>query len=111
MPDVNKLYKRQMVFSDYVTTNEYVDSEVFDAKPYRTILVYVKNKHSENSVNVRVLGFMGKRWRELIPEVILSAGSELYEMLKEGVSLVKIQAKSASMNKEGIIEASIEGLR
>ena len=111
MPDVNKLYKRQMVFSDYVTTNEYVDSEVFDAKPYRTILVYVKNKHSENSVNVRVLGFTGKKWRELIPEVILSAGSELYEMLKEGVSLVKVQAKSASMNKEGVIEASIEGLR
>lgn len=113
-PNGNKLYKRQRVLTDRPTTSRYVDSEIFDAKPYRTILVYVRNKHESNAVNIRVLGYTGSRWKELISEVTLNANSELYEMLKkkrkEKISLVKIQVKSALINKVGIVEAFIDGL-
>ncbi|KYH41422.1 MAG: hypothetical protein AYL32_005320 [Candidatus Bathyarchaeota archaeon B26-2] len=110
MPDINKLYKRQMVFRDYETGNSYTDGEAFNAEPYKTILVMAKNKHESNSVILRVLGLTGSRWRVLIPEVTLEAGAEFYEMLTKKVRLVKIQVKSAARNKPGIFEAFIDGL-
>ncbi|MFQ6095239.1 MAG: DNA topoisomerase VI subunit B [Candidatus Bathyarchaeia archaeon] len=109
-PSMEKLYRRQMVFKDFVTSDQYVDSEIFDAESYKTVLVYVKNKDENNTVKVRVLGFISSEWRELIGEVNLGAGSELYEMLRKTVKLVKIQVRSAMMDKPCIVDAFVDGL-
>jgi len=110
LPNMDKLYKRQMVFKDLVTSNEYVDSDLFNAGSYKTVLVYIKNKHESNSVIVKVLGFTSSGWKDLIKEITLAAGAELYEMLKERVKLVKIQVRSAVMDKPGVVNAFIDGL-
>jgi len=109
-PDIDNLYRRQIVFKDFITSNQYADSEVFNAKSYKMVLVQIKNKHESNAVNVKVLGLAGLEWKELLPEVILKAGSELYETLRGRVKLLKIQARSTIADKEGIIEASVDGL-
>ncbi len=109
-PGMDKLYRRQPVFKDFITSNQYVNGEIFDAKLYKTALVYIKNRHESNAVNVRVFGLISSKWKELIQEVTLSAGSELYEMLRERVKLVKIEVKSAMMDKPGIVDAFIECL-
>ncbi|RJS78217.1 DNA topoisomerase VI subunit B [Candidatus Bathyarchaeota archaeon] len=110
MPDINRLYKRQVIFRDYKTGNSYVEGEVFNAEGYKTILVIAKNKHESNSVNLRVLGLTGSRWRVLIPEVTLEAGAEFYEMLTKRARLVKVQVKSAVRNKPGTVNVFIDGL-
>ena len=110
LPSMDRLYRRQMVFKDLITSNQYVDSETFDAESYRTVLVYVKNKHESNTVNVRVLGFTSSEWKELKQEVNLGPSSELYEMLRKRVKLVKIQVRSAMMDKPSVVDAFIDGL-
>jgi len=109
-PSMNKLYKRQIVFKDFKTSNQCVTSEVFDTEMYKTVLVYVRNRHESNGVNVRVLGFASSKWKELIGEVILNPGSEIYEMLRERVKRVKVEAKSAMADKPGVVDAFIECL-
>ena len=109
-PSMDKLYRRQRVFKDFKTSSQYVDSEIFKAESYKTLVVYVRNEHKSNTVNVRVLGFESSKWRKLIKEVSLAAGSELYEMLKKRVELVKIEVRSARADKPGIVDAFIDGL-
>jgi len=109
-PSTDKLYRRQTVFKDLMTSDQYVDSETFEAESYRNVVVYVKNKHRSNTVNVRVLSLESSQWRKLIEEANLSAGSELYEMLTKRVELVKIQVRSARTDKPGIVDAFIDGL-
>jgi len=110
LPDINKLYRRQVVFKDFVTLNQYTDSEPFDGRLYRVVLVHIRNKHESNAVNIRILGLTGLEWKELIPEKTLTAGSELYETLKGRFRLIKVQAKSAKADKEGIIDAFVDGI-
>jgi hypothetical protein len=107
---MDKLYRRQRVFKDFKTSSQYVDSEIFKAESYKTLVVYVRNEHKSNTVNVRVLGFESSKWKKLIKEVSLAAGSELYEMLKKRVELVKIEVRSARADKPGIVDAFIDGL-
>jgi len=110
MPNVSRLYKREVVFKDFRTTDEYRESKPFDARQYRTILIMAKNKHENNSVIMRVVGRVGSKWKVLIPEVTLEAGSEFYEMLTKRASVVKIQVKSGSKNNPGLFDAIIDGL-
>lgn len=107
---IDRLYRRQRVFKDFTTLNEYADSETFDGRLYKTVLVHIRNKHESNVVNLKVLGLSGLKWEALIPETTLTAGSELYETLKGAFSLLKVQAKSEKMNKEGMIDAVIDGM-
>ena len=109
-PGIDKLYRRQAFFQEFRTTNGYVDSEMFDAKSFKIVLVHIKNKHESNTVNVKVLGLQGSEWKEVISERSLTAGSELYEALKGKNRLVKVQVKSAVADEEGVIDAFIDGL-
>jgi DNA topoisomerase-6 subunit B len=109
-PAIYKLYSRQLVFKDFVTLNQYTESDLFDSKRYNTALVHIRNKHENNAVNVRVLGLSNLEWEEVIQEITLNAGSELYETLKENFDLVKVQAKSSKEDKEGIIDAFVDGI-
>jgi DNA topoisomerase-6 subunit B len=109
-PEINRLYKQQDVFKDFRSTNQYLDSEIFEAEIYPSIIVHVKNKHANNAVTIKVLGFNGVEWKELTSEITLPAGSELYETLKEKTKLVKIQVKSATEDKDGKIDAFVDGL-
>ena len=109
-PNIDRLYKRQLVLKDFTTLNRYTDSGKFDSSLYDTVLVHIRNKHETNPVKVRVLGREGSKWKALIPESALTAGSELYETLRGKFKLVKIQAKSSKADKEGIIDAIIDGI-
>jgi len=109
-PVIDKLYGRQLVFKDFVTSNHYIDSETFDSRLYNTLFVHVRNKHESNATHIRVLGLAGSEWQLILPEVALTAGSELYETLRGRFNLVKVQAKSAKAGKEGIIEAFVDGV-
>ena len=109
-PNIDKLYSRQRVLRDFTTQNHYIDSETFDSKLYDTVLVHTRNKHEANAVNIRVLGLEGSEWKVLIPETALTAGSELYETLRGRFELVKVQAKSSRADKEGIIDAVVDGI-
>ena len=109
-PNIDKLYRRQLVLKDFTTQNQYSDSETFDSKLYDTVLVHIRNKHEANAVNVRILGLEGSEWKALIPETALTAESELYETLRGRFELVKVQAKSSRADKEGIIDAVVDGI-
>jgi DNA topoisomerase-6 subunit B len=109
-PNIDKLYRRQMVLKDFVTPNKYTDSEIFDSRLYDTVLVHIRNKHETNAVKVRALGLKGSEWEALIAETSLTAGSELYETLRGEFKLVKVQAKSSKADKEGIIDALVDGI-
>ena len=109
-PNIERLYKRRQVFKDFVTQNDYIDSEIFNSQIYNTIFVHIRNKHEENAAAVRVLGLVGSKWQILIPESVLTSGSELYETLRGSYRAVKIQARSLKPDKESIIDAYIDGL-
>ncbi|MDW8048133.1 MAG: DNA topoisomerase VI subunit B [Nitrososphaerota archaeon] len=109
-PSIERLYRQQHVFKDFVTAGEYADSEVFDSKLYETILVHARNKHPTNSVNLRVLAFKDGGWQTLLPEVTLTPGSELYETFRGRFELVKVQARSSKPDKEGIIDVFLDGM-
>jgi DNA topoisomerase-6 subunit B len=109
-PSINPLYHRQMVLTDFVTSPEFVESEAFDSRKYKTLLVHVQNKHETNAVNVRVLGLQGVEWKELVKERMLISNSELSETLRGKFSLVMIQTKSSKADKTGLIDAYIDGI-
>jgi len=109
-PDINKLYCRRQVFKDFVTSNDYVDSEMFDSRLYNVVFVHVRNKHEENAAVVRVLGLVGSKWDVLISGSVLTSGSEMYETLRGKYEAVKIQAKSLKPDKESLLDAYIDGI-
>jgi len=111
LPEINKLYKRQALFENYLTTDSYTDSEAFDARFYKTKLIQVYNKHKSNAINFKILGCMEPlKWKEIKPETTLDAGSEIYEMVAEKWAFLKVQAKSVSLGNAGIIDVFIDGL-
>jgi DNA topoisomerase-6 subunit B len=109
-PETDRLYRSQLVFKDFRTKDEFTDGELFDSRLYRTVLVHIMNKHEANAVNVKVLGLTGSQWTELISESTLTSGSELYETLRGNFRQVKVQAKSSKSEKEGLIEAYVDGV-
>jgi DNA topoisomerase-6 subunit B len=109
-PSIEKLYNRQLVFKDYLTSKEYLDSKKFDSRLYDTIFVHIRNNHEINAVKVRVLGLEGSEWKKLIRETALTSNSELYETLKGSFKMIKIQAKSLKEDKEGIVTAFVDGI-
>jgi DNA topoisomerase-6 subunit B len=109
-PNIDRLYRQQLVFRDFATLKQYTDSEPFDSRLYNTVLVHIRNKHESNAVNIRVLGLTDSEWEELMPEITITAGSELYETLKGRFNLVKVQARSSKADKEGIIDAFVDGI-
>ena len=109
-PETDRLYRSQVVFKDFVTKDEFTESEPFDSRLYRTVLVHITNKHESNAVNVKVLGLTGSQWTELIPESTLTSGSEMYETLRGNFKQVKVLAKSSKPEKEGLIEAYVDGV-
>jgi len=109
-PDISKLYHRRQVFKDFVTLNDYVDSEMFDSRLYNVVYVHIRNKHEENAAAIRVLGLVGSKWEILIPESVLTSGSEIYETLRGKYEAVKIQAKSLKPDKESLLDAYVDGI-
>ncbi len=109
-PETDKLYRSQMVFKDFVTKSEFTESESFDSRSYKTVLVHITNKHEANAVNVKVLGLSESQWIEIIPESTLTSGSEMYETIRGDFKQVKILAKSLGPEKEGLIDAYIDGI-
>jgi DNA topoisomerase-6 subunit B len=110
VPNIDRLYRKQLAFKDFVTQAEFADSAPFDSRQYKTVLVHIRNKHVDNPVNVKVLGLTSSEWMTLIPEITLTSGSELYETLRGDFVQVKIQAKSSKPDKEGLIDAFIDGI-
>jgi DNA topoisomerase-6 subunit B len=111
LPDVKKLYRRQAIFRDYPTEDSYTDSKLFDAQLYKTKLIHVYNKHSENAIELKILGyFESSKWKELISEATLYASSELYEMITEKCIHLKAQVKSTSLGKSGLVDVFVDGL-
>jgi len=109
-PNINKLYKRKQVFKDFVTSDEYMDSEVFDSHLYNVVFVHIRNKHEENPAAVRVLGLINSKWKVLIPESALTSGSEIYETLRGEYEAIKVQAKSLKPDMESLLDAYVDGL-
>jgi DNA topoisomerase-6 subunit B len=111
LPDINKLYKRQSLFENYSTVDSYTDSEVFDARFYKTKLIQVYNKHKSVAINFKILGCMEPlKWKEIKTETTLEAGSEAYEMVAEKWAFLKVQVKSASLGNAGMVDVFIDGL-
>ena len=111
LPDINKLYRTQPVLKDCSTTNSYTDSEIFDARLYKTKLVHIRNKHASNAIKLKILGCKDpSEWKELKSEIILDEGSELYEIITEKWAFLKVQVKSESLDNPGTVEAFIDGL-
>ncbi len=109
-PETDRLYRSQVVFKDFATTNEFTESEPFDSRLYKTVLVHIINKHETNAVNIKVVGLTGSYLTELIPESTLTSGSEIYETLRGNFKQVKVLAKSSKPDKEGLIDAYIDGV-
>ncbi|MEM2969645.1 MAG: DNA topoisomerase VI subunit B [Candidatus Bathyarchaeia archaeon] len=109
-PETDRLYRSQVVFKNFVTRNEFTESEPFDSRIYKTILVHIINKHETNAVNVKVVGQTSSHSTELIPESTLTSGSEIYETLRGNFTQVKVLAKSSKPDKEGLIDAYIDGI-
>ncbi|MBS7657282.1 DNA topoisomerase VI subunit B [Candidatus Bathyarchaeota archaeon] len=109
-PETDRLYRSQVVFKNFVTRNEFTESEPFDSRIYKTVLVHIINKHETNAVNVKVVGQTSSHSTELIPESTLTSGSEIYETLRGNFTQVKVLAKSSKTDKEGLIDAYIDGI-
>jgi DNA topoisomerase VI subunit B len=110
MPDVKKLFRRKTIFKDFVTSNEYVQSEMFHSESYKTLLIHIHNKHETNSVRISATASVNSGWKQLIKESILNPGAEFYEMFKAEIKLLRLEVRSESKDKHGIVDAFIDGL-
>jgi DNA topoisomerase-6 subunit B len=111
LPDISKLYFRKKIFDNFETTNFFSDSDVFEAKEYKTKLLHIYNRHPDNSVRIRILvSRMNLFWNEFRSEITLNPKSQMYEMVTEKWHFLKIQTKSAHSEEPGILDAYVDGL-
>jgi len=106
------LWKRQRVFHNQLTTDNYQDSLIFDARLYKRKLFQIINKHTSNSILYKILGCINPndKWETLQPETTLNADSSTTHSLTDPWAYLKIQIKSASAGNAGKVTAYISGM-
>lgn len=104
------LWKRQRVFHNHITSDNYEDSLIFDARLFSHIVVNIKNNHASNSIYYKILACINPDiWEELVAETLLSANSSDKHSLTDPWAYLKIQVKSASAGNAGKVTAYISG--
>lgn len=108
------LFKRQRVIQKETTTNAYVDSDVFDCRLYKNVLIHVVEVGGTNGVTFKVLGCIDPTHWETLDEAdttefaVVASGSKVLDFTVPW-SYVKLQAKSTVADSHGKIDAYISG--
>ena len=105
-------YRRQRVFNNYLTTDNYEDSLIFDARLLKNKVIHVRNDHSANAVKVKILSCIDTSdWREFLAETVVNASSKLAEQTTIlPFAFLKVQAKSSVGGNAGNVTAYIGGM-
>jgi hypothetical protein len=107
------MFKRQRVFDGYITTDNYEDSLIFDARLLKDKLIHIRNDHATNAAKVKILGCIDPSdWREILVETAIPAASKLAEQTNSlPYAYIKVQAKSSVAATPAKITALIAGLK
>jgi len=114
----HSLWKRRRVLDQFTTSDDYKDSEIFDARFYKDKAISIKNIHAANVAKYKVLGCIDPTiWHELVAEATLAAGASISldstvtgaEQLRKPYAFIKIQVASNVEATPATINAFIAG--
>jgi hypothetical protein len=105
-----KLWKRVRAYPlDHPTTNDYVDSEILDARLLKDKLFHIKNT-STNGLQRRILACIDpKLWTIIVTEGLLAAGAETKQVSSDPYAYYKIQVKSYVADTPATVRAFMSG--
>ena len=70
------LWKRQRVFNNQLTTDNYQDSLIFDARLFKNKLIQIINEHPSNAIKYTVMACIDpKHWETIKTASTLNGGS------------------------------------
>ena len=103
-------YIKARVFKDFITSNGYKDSIIFDARLLKDVLFHLKNLDAANTLSFKILA-CGEPdvWEVIKAETDLAAATSTYETSTEPWAFVKIQVKSKVAGTPAKITAYIGG--
>lgn len=106
------MFKRQRVFDGYITTDNYENSLICDARLLNDKLIHICNNHATNAAKVKILGCIDPSdWREILVETVLAAATKLAEQTTSlPYAYIKVQAKSSVGATPAKITALIAGM-
>lgn len=103
-------YIKARVFKDFLTSDDYKDSILFDCRLLEKKIFNLKNKAAANVAQFKILGCIEPDlWEEIKTETDLAAGASTYEWDTEPWAFVKIQVKSKLADTPAKITAYIGG--
>jgi len=111
------LWKRQRVFDHKITTNNYEDSLIFDARLYARKLIQIINHHASNALSYIVMACIDpKHWETIKTASTLNGGSTVtldhndITNLNSPWAYIKIQIKSNVADTPAECTAFISGM-
>ena len=106
-----KIWKRIRAYPlDQPTTNDYVDSEILDARLLKDKVFHSKNTHATNALKYKILACIDpKLWTELKSETILVAATEAIETSSLPWAYYKFQIKSSVADTPATVRAFMSG--
>jgi hypothetical protein len=106
-----KIWKRQRAYPlDQPTTNDYVDSEILDARLLKDKIFHIKNTHATNALKYKILACIDPNlWTEIQTETTLAAGSEAIETSSLPWAYYKFQVKSSVDDTPAKVRAYMSG--
>jgi len=105
------LWKRQRVFHNQLTTDNYQDSLVFDARLLKNKIIHIINQHASNAIKYKILACIDpNHWEEIQTETELSANTSTFQTSSLPWAYYKVQVKSSTSGKAGKVTAYISGM-
>jgi len=106
-----KIWKRVRAYPlDDPTTDDYVDSEILDARLLKDKVFHIKNTHAVNGLTYQLLACIEPNlWTELVTAAALAAGVEAIIVQTDVWAYYKIQVKSTVAATAGTVRAFMSG--
>jgi len=103
-------YKTKKVFDNFLTSDNYEDSLIFDMRFFSKVLIHIKEIGGTKAIKYKVLACLDPSiWEALKSDVVVSASGSAVETLSDAWNWVKIQVASNVSGQAGKINAFIEG--
>lgn len=106
-----KLWKRIRAYPlDHPTTDDYVDSEILDARLLKDKVFHIKNTHAANGLTYKLLACIEPSlWTEVVVAAPLAAGAEAITISTAVWAYYKLQVKSTVAATPANVRAFMSG--